>query len=72
MDGDGVANAVERAAGTDPLRADSDGDGVVDGADCFPLDPERSECLLPQPGDTTAPVIRLSEPTSALLVSSVP
>lgn len=72
MDGDGVANATERANGTDPLRADSDGDGVADGADCFPLDPTRSTCPTPTPGDTTPPNITLAEPASAVLVSSVP
>jgi alpha-tubulin suppressor-like RCC1 family protein len=72
VDGDGVANAVERAAGTDPLRVDSDGDAVADGADCFPLDPTRSSCPQPQPGDVTPPVITLTEPPSAVLVSSVP
>ena len=72
MDGDGIANVVERAQGTDPLRADSDADGVADGADCFPLDPTRSTCPVPQPGDVTPPVITLSEPTNAVLVNSVP
>jgi alpha-tubulin suppressor-like RCC1 family protein len=72
VDADGVANAVERAAGTDPLRADSDGDAVADGADCFPLDPTRSSCPQPQPGDVTPPVITLTEPVSAVLLSSLP
>jgi alpha-tubulin suppressor-like RCC1 family protein len=72
VDGDGVANTVERVAGTDPLRADTDGDAVADGADCYPLDPTRSVCPQPQPGDVTPPVITLTEPTSAVLLSSVP
>jgi alpha-tubulin suppressor-like RCC1 family protein len=72
MDGDGVANQVERDRGTDPFRADSDGDGVSDAADAFPLDPSRWQPLPPQAGDTTPPVITLTEPTSAILVSSVP
>lgn len=72
MDGDGVSNAVERANGTDPFRADTDGDGVNDGAECFPLDPTRSTCPPPTPGDTTPPVITLTEPTNAQLISSVP
>lgn len=37
-DGDGFINTQEAAAHTNPLLADSDGDGVVDGADTFPLD----------------------------------
>jgi hypothetical protein len=72
MDGDGVANGTERAQGTDPLRADTDGDGVADGADCFALDPSRSTCPTPVPGDVTPPAITLAEPTGAVLVSSVP
>ncbi len=34
--------APELAAGTDPLDADTDGDGVDDGADAFPLDAGES------------------------------
>jgi len=38
-DGDGVPNAAERTANTDPTAADSDGDGTTDGADADPLVP---------------------------------
>jgi hypothetical protein len=72
MDADGVANAVELVQGTDPFRADTDGDGVPDGTDCFPLDATRSTCPQPVPGDVTPPLITLTEPTSAVLVGSVP
>jgi alpha-tubulin suppressor-like RCC1 family protein len=72
MDGDGVANATERAQGTDPLRSDTDGDGISDGADCYPVDPTRDTCPSPTPGDTTPPLITLTEPTNAVLVGSVP
>ncbi|MGH2688163.1 MAG: chitobiase/beta-hexosaminidase C-terminal domain-containing protein, partial [Actinomycetota bacterium] len=71
MDGDGVPNVVERANGTDPFRADTDGDGVGDGADCFPLDPTRTQCPAPQPGDVTPPSITLTEPVGATLQSTV-
>jgi hypothetical protein len=71
-DGDSVLNLAERAAGTDPLRADTDGDLVADGVDCFPLDPTRSQCLPPDPNDHTPPDITLTEPTNAVLVSTVP
>jgi MYXO-CTERM domain-containing protein len=37
-DGDGLSDADELAAGTDPGRADTDGDGVWDGIDADPLD----------------------------------
>ena len=42
QDGDGLTNAQERVIGTDPLNRDTDGDGVHDGIDAFPLDPSRS------------------------------
>jgi alpha-tubulin suppressor-like RCC1 family protein len=72
MDGDGVANSLEVQRGTDAFRTDTDGDAVGDGTDCFPLDPTRWQCPPPQPGDTTAPVITLSQPTNATLVNVVP
>ncbi|MBJ51907.1 MAG: hypothetical protein CMQ47_09200 [Gammaproteobacteria bacterium] len=37
-DNDAVTDIQEEADGTDPLVADSDGDGVLDGPDAFPLD----------------------------------
>ncbi|WP_290580468.1 thrombospondin type 3 repeat-containing protein [Ketobacter sp.] len=36
-DNDGVSDADESAAGTDPLKRDTDGDGALDGVDAFPL-----------------------------------
>jgi hypothetical protein len=62
MDGDGVLNGLERLNGTDPLRADTDGDGVIDGVDAFPLDPTRTTAPPGTPGDTTPPVITLTDP----------
>lgn len=41
-DGDGCNNLCEYAKGTDPNKADTDGDGVKDSQDAFPLDPKRS------------------------------
>jgi hypothetical protein len=37
-DGDGLSDADELLASTDPLNGDSDDDGVADGSDAFPLD----------------------------------
>ena len=72
MDHDGVLNAAERANGTDPLLFDTDGDGVSDGLDAFPLDPTRWTAPSGTPGDVTPPVITLTEPTNATLISSIP
>ena len=41
-DNDGISDIVEQALGTNPLLADTDGDGVIDGLDAFPLDPSES------------------------------
>lgn len=38
-DNDGLSDTQEKAKGTDPLRKDTDGDGVNDGQDYYPLDP---------------------------------
>jgi alpha-tubulin suppressor-like RCC1 family protein len=66
-DEDGLTSADERLRGTDPLRADTDGDGVIDGIDAYPLDSTRSTAS-PTPGDTTPPVITLTEPLGAVPV----
>lgn len=41
-DGDGLTNSREHGIGTSPTNPDTDGDGVNDGTDAFPLDPTRS------------------------------
>ncbi len=51
-DCDGVSDADERAHGTNPLNSDTDGDGIDDYQDDYPLNPNKSV-------DTTAPVITL-------------
>lgn len=47
------------------LRADSDGDGVLDGADAYPLDATRWQAV-PNGSDHTAPTITLLEPAGAV------
>ncbi len=41
-DNDGLSDAQEQAKGTDPLRRDTDSDGVIDSQDFYPLDAKRS------------------------------
>ena len=41
-DQDGVSDFLEKLTGTDPENPDTDGDGVIDGEDDFPLDPNYS------------------------------
>jgi flagellar hook-basal body complex protein FliE len=41
-DNDGWSDAEELAKGTDPLRADTDGDSVIDSQDAYPLDSSKS------------------------------
>jgi hypothetical protein len=52
LDGDGISNEDEIAAGTDPRNPDTDGDGIPDGLDRFPLAPNRAPVAgLDQPGN---------------------
>jgi len=37
LDGDGLDAYAESARGTDPLAADTDGDGIPDGQDAQPI-----------------------------------
>ena len=53
IDGDGVSNTAEQARGTNPRKADSDGDGVADGADACP----KTKGSAPRGCDTRAPKI---------------
>jgi hypothetical protein len=45
-DNDGLSDADEAAAGTDPLDPDTDDDGVQDGADAFPLSNLSPTCTI--------------------------
>ncbi|MEJ2690416.1 MAG: thrombospondin type 3 repeat-containing protein [Deltaproteobacteria bacterium] len=45
IDGDGLTNSEEYDLGTDPLLADTDGDGVIDGFDGYPLDDKLDLCV---------------------------
>ena len=56
-DGDGLSNADEERLGTNPLAADSDGDGTPDGADVCPL---RRGVGVDGCDDTTAPGVTVA------------
>lgn len=64
-DGDSLSNADESLMCTDPFRADTDGDGISDDLDAFPLDPLASS-LVSDPQDVTAPIITLTAPWYAV------
>jgi hypothetical protein len=67
-DGDGIDDYTEIMMGINPYLADTDGDGVSDSQDAFPLDPTRWTTPSPNPSDTTPPVITLEEPLGAGLL----
>ena len=61
-DGDGWTDLIEINNGTDPTEPDTDGDGVPDPTDTYPLDPwNRPPGTIPPP-DTTPPIIDLLVP----------
>lgn len=49
IDGDGLTNSVEAEQGTNPQLKDTDGDGVNDAQDVYPLDPKRTVLEKPVP-----------------------
>lgn len=69
IDADGLSDEQEQALGTSPVLADTDGDGINDNLDAFPLDASRWLPMTPTSGDVTAPVVTLMEPATAVYVS---
>lgn len=69
-DNDGLTNSVEAELGTNSLLKDTDGDGVNDPNDAYPLDPKRSviEKVIPKP---PVPVVT-PHPTTTPATLSVP
>ena len=68
-DTDGLSTLQELALGTSPLLADTDGDGVNDALDPFPLDATRWAALVPISGDVTRPTVTLQAPLAATYVT---
>ena len=62
-DNDGVPDATEAQVGTDPLKADSDGDGRADGADACPTQAAATANGCPPAATTTPPALDLIPPT---------
>ncbi|MEK7139610.1 MAG: PKD domain-containing protein [Patescibacteria group bacterium] len=67
-DNDDLSDNDEQAKGTDPLVADTDGDGRKDGADLFPLDQQRWQEEAP----TVAVITEVPPPTVAPPARSAP
>ena len=67
-DGDSLTNEQELALGTNPTLADTDGDGIDDGIDDFPLDPTKDSIGNSNSSDTSAPSIFLRKPPEAILL----
>jgi hypothetical protein len=60
IDGDGLSNAVEAAIKSDPRKADTDGDGVKDGADACPTVAGKGANGCPRFDDATPPKVVLT------------
>lgn len=65
-DADGLNTTQERALGTDPLKADTDGDGVQDGEDSDPLDPNTSAA---EAGNDLDPELHIGAPLFAAIAT---
>jgi len=71
-DNDGLTNIQELIIGTDPNNPDTDGDGLKDGEDPFPLDPKLPVRLTPTPTSVLPPgVTAIPTDLTGLLTSSV-
>jgi len=60
IDGDGTSNGDEAIRGTDPLKPDTDGDGVTDKADACPTVAGKGANGCPRFDDATPPGLALS------------
>lgn len=60
IDGDGASNAVEAGNKSDPRKADTDGDGVKDGADACPIVAGKGANGCPRFDDATAPTVKVT------------
>ena len=68
-DGDALSDVTEAAMGTSPLLTDTDGDGVADALDLFPLDSSRWAASAYGNTDFSPPLITLAIPATATYVS---
>ncbi|MFA6533804.1 MAG: PKD domain-containing protein [Patescibacteria group bacterium] len=72
-DNDGLIDTEETRIGTNPLLADTDGDGRPDGQDAFPLDPARWQVVVVPPPvvkPVVAPVVPVVAKTPAATVAA--
>lgn len=66
-DGDNLSNEAELLLRTDPLRADTDGDGYNDLIDAFPLDPTAHAAPQIDTSPNVAPTISIDSPKSSIV-----
>jgi hypothetical protein len=72
-DNDGIPDTQEIANGTNPLKADTDGDGTPDGSDQFPLDPKKQKIELPKTVEpSVTPVVAPPLPAPAEAPAEAP
>jgi hypothetical protein len=79
IDGDGLSNSTENEIGTDPRKADTDGDGVNDKADACPKKagtgadgcPAEASGTTTPPKDTTPPSTQITSVTSVADVNDL-
>lgn len=66
---DGIGDALAFLLGLSPVLTDADGDGVADVNDAYPHDPSRSTSPIPNPSDTTKPIVAIIAPQGALYLT---
>ncbi|MGO8750663.1 MAG: thrombospondin type 3 repeat-containing protein [Thermoguttaceae bacterium] len=71
-DHDGLDDLAELRAGTNPLAADTDGDGLVDGLDPQPLQHAHPEtAVAPEPAEPLAPPVATDRPQSVAQIREI-
>ena len=74
IDNDGLTNTQEATIGTNPKKVDTDGDGINDKDDFYPLDPTRWKKPAPviKPLPVATPPVKTAEKVAVKTTSVVP